>query len=421
MELASSPSTTASFEENTTTSTRFFFNPKKLFVTDMELDFTVVALDSIPTRSTVVASIDETSKVLPVAFDIQGKEIISQKKQNASKTTATGGRKSCTKVTPSKSRSIVDVNYEPLEINSSKRVAVGSTLQIVHHPRGGIKMMGAGSAVQIVQSGYNREIDSLGYNQANQFVLYNFDTDFGSSGSPIFMHGELVAIHHQRSPANKANRGVLMSAIRPKLLSLWSSSSSSSFSATSLKGGSVGGEVPCELKKNYAASSFNDLDPSTTLYVNPGPRSFTNGLKEAKRRKSKDIVFKKGVHEGTAQQDAYGNPVNYGVLDFGPINVHGEGVDATIIVGGIQIMGNKREGEWSLIVCRKVLSACMFYGEKHCTYTVFLLSISLLFVFYFSCSRRKNINIVSFHITELLDAWCFWLWRDAVFLRRASN
>eukprot|EP00946_MAST-07B_sp_MAST-7B-sp1_P004240 g4240.t1 len=93
--------------------------------------------------------------------------------------------------------------FEHLEIKSHP-VQAGDTLSIVQHPGRGEKKRSSGSVVKISDCG--------------NFVLYNLDTDYGSSGSPVFMDGHLVALHHQRSPEDKANRGVLLSSIRPRLL-----------------------------------------------------------------------------------------------------------------------------------------------------------------------------------------------------------
>ena len=259
--------------------------------------------------------------------------------------------------TSDQQRHIVDVQYEPLEISSTRHVAVGSTLQIVHHPRGGSKKISTGVAVKLINN----------YNHANQFVSYNFDTDYGSSGSPIFMAGELVAIHHQRAPADRANRGVLMNAIRPKLLSLWSESESGGGGGCSGGGGGGGSGLKNTAVTTSASSSLNaltlskqqqqqqqkqqqqqeepPLDPTTTLYVNPGPNSITNGLKEAKKRHGVTVVvFKKGIHECVHTQDKFGNVVNYGVVEKPMLEIRGEGVNQTILVCGIKMMGQSGGG-----------------------------------------------------------------------------
>ena len=151
----------AHFEDLQGVQTTVQICPDQFFVTDVELDFTVVAVARQPTY-----------------------EKISKRRGKST---------------------IVEVGFEHVEINSS-RVNIGATLQIVQHPRGGAKKISIGSVVKLSDD--------------KQFVFYNFDTDYGSSGSPVFMDGNLVALHHQRSRQDKANRGVLMTAILLKLNSL---------------------------------------------------------------------------------------------------------------------------------------------------------------------------------------------------------
>ena len=321
-------STRAIFEDTEGNKTSIDLHPHRLFLTNMEFDFTVCAIANIPTRSTVSI----------------------------------------------KAKSILEVPYSPLDINSTKRVVVGATLQIVHHPRGEGKKMGTGSAIKIL----NR------YQQSHEssFLLYNFDTDYGSSGGPIFMAGELVGIHHQRAPADKANRGVLMSAIRPKLLSLWSSSGANSninintadhtshtkkviaYLDTHLQNSGETKSAADTAAAEQPKYSTIVLDPATTLYVNPGHTSVTRGLKEAKRRRSKTIVFRKGIHECGVYRDEYGNNVNYAVVDF-PVQLVGEGVDETILLGGIRIIQPKQRASISgnvVGVSRLTLRDSLMYG-----------------------------------------------------------
>ena len=152
----------AQFEDVDGKPTSVMLIPNTFFITDEALDFSIVALVECPKRSTIA--------------------------------TASNG-----------TESIVKEDYEYLEM-SGRRPTIGSSLQIIQHPRGGKKKMSSGSVVKI--------------SDCKQFVYYNFDTDYGSSGSPVFMDGELVALHHERAPEEKANKGVLMTAILPKLASL---------------------------------------------------------------------------------------------------------------------------------------------------------------------------------------------------------
>ena len=50
-----------------------------------------------------------------------------------------------------------------------------------------------------------------------RYVVYEFDTDEGSSGSPVFLNGNLVALHHAAD--GNVNRGVLIEKILEELRS----------------------------------------------------------------------------------------------------------------------------------------------------------------------------------------------------------
>jgi len=52
------------------------------------------------------------------------------------------------------------------------------------------------------------------------FTYYLCDTDYGSSGSPVFCGDEVVALHHRRSTTKKANRGVVMAKVMRRLLQI---------------------------------------------------------------------------------------------------------------------------------------------------------------------------------------------------------
>ena len=89
---------------------------------------------------------------------------------------------------------------EPVVL-SGERVAAGDALYIVQFPRGGEKK----DAIQRVLT------------VTDTSVSYLLDTDYGSSGSPVFKEGRAVALHRARDPHAKANLGVLMSAVLQRL------------------------------------------------------------------------------------------------------------------------------------------------------------------------------------------------------------
>ncbi|XRA98745.1 DNA/RNA non-specific endonuclease [Pycnococcus provasolii] len=91
-------------------------------------------------------------------------------------------------------------SLQPLVLSRGK-VSCGDAVHIVQFPRGGEKKF----AIQAVK-------DTSGNK-----VWYLADTDYGSSGSPVFKAGEVVALHRARDPLRKANEGVLMSAILERL------------------------------------------------------------------------------------------------------------------------------------------------------------------------------------------------------------
>jgi hypothetical protein len=87
---------------------------------------------------------------------------------------------------------------------SSGSAHTGDSVYVVQYPRGGEKK----DAIQRV-SGVDGD-----------FVQYLCDTDYGSSGSPVFKMEEVIALHHRRDPLAKANQGVSTRAILHKLASM---------------------------------------------------------------------------------------------------------------------------------------------------------------------------------------------------------
>ena len=89
----------------------------------------------------------------------------------------------------------------PLRSGLTGQVTEGAVVTVTQHPGGRMKM----SANQVVKS------------VVPPFVRYVMDTEYGSSGSPVFMNMrsgmEVVAVHHQRAPKDAANQGILLDAI----------------------------------------------------------------------------------------------------------------------------------------------------------------------------------------------------------------
>ena len=90
---------------------------------------------------------------------------------------------------------------QPVPLRAGLGVGVGAVVTVTQHPGGRMKM----AANQVV-----KEV-------CPPFVRYVLDTEYGSSGSPVFMNMssgmEVVAVHHQRSPKDAANQGVLLAVI----------------------------------------------------------------------------------------------------------------------------------------------------------------------------------------------------------------
>lgn len=66
--LASASSTSATFGDDESTTTTIHFNPRRLFITDMELDFTVVALETVREFYCFVACFDYQSYLSNIYF-----------------------------------------------------------------------------------------------------------------------------------------------------------------------------------------------------------------------------------------------------------------------------------------------------------------------------------------------------------------
>lgn len=78
----------------------------------------------------------------------------------------------------------------------------GDRAIVIQHPNGGRKM---------VDEGFVVDTDDTS-------VWYAVDTEFGSSGSPVFNeYWELIALHHQRDPDMMANKGISIDAILDSL------------------------------------------------------------------------------------------------------------------------------------------------------------------------------------------------------------
>jgi hypothetical protein len=85
------------------------------------------------------------------------------------------------------------------------------------------KVPRANDAVLIVQfprGGQRKHATQRITETEGDFTYYLCDTDYGSSGSPVFCGEEVVALHHQRSREKKANRGVVMGKVMRRLLEL---------------------------------------------------------------------------------------------------------------------------------------------------------------------------------------------------------
>eukprot|EP00740_Mantoniella_antarctica_P002517 CAMPEP_0181352960 /NCGR_PEP_ID=MMETSP1106-20121128/2584_1 /TAXON_ID=81844 /ORGANISM="Mantoniella antarctica, Strain SL-175" /LENGTH=327 /DNA_ID=CAMNT_0023465547 /DNA_START=282 /DNA_END=1262 /DNA_ORIENTATION=+ len=73
-------------------------------------------------------------------------------------------------------------------------------IYIVQYPNGGDRKESSADVIEITDCG--------------RFVHYACDTEYGSSGSsPVFKGNRVLALHHQRVPTKKCNRGVVMIAI----------------------------------------------------------------------------------------------------------------------------------------------------------------------------------------------------------------
>jgi len=80
---------------------------------------------------------------------------------------------------------------------------MGDYIYIVQYPRGGER-----------QDSY---AEVIGHDEGHKYVHYTANTDYGSSGSPVFKNDKVLALHHQRVPKINANKGVCIEAILPHL------------------------------------------------------------------------------------------------------------------------------------------------------------------------------------------------------------
>ena len=72
-------------------------------------------------------------------------------------------------------------------------------IYIVQYPNGGDRKESSADVIEITDCG--------------RFVHYACDTEYGSSGSPVFKGNRVLALHHERVPSEKCNKGVAMIAI----------------------------------------------------------------------------------------------------------------------------------------------------------------------------------------------------------------
>jgi endonuclease G len=101
--------------------------------------------------------------------------------------------------------------YGYLPLKPSVSYPIGLRLNVVQHPQGRKKEV-------VVQQNELRDVHT-------NVIHYFSDTDYGSSGSPVFDNTwNLMALHHARAPAESANEGVRIDRIVADLRSEFQSS-----------------------------------------------------------------------------------------------------------------------------------------------------------------------------------------------------
>ena len=101
--------------------------------------------------------------------------------------------------------------YGHLNLRPSVSYPSGLRLNVVQHPRGRKKEV-------VVQQNELRDTHT-------NVIHYYSDTDYGSSGSPVFNNTwDLMALHHARNPAESANEGIRIDKIVADLRSALQSS-----------------------------------------------------------------------------------------------------------------------------------------------------------------------------------------------------
>ena len=88
---------------------------------------------------------------------------------------------------------------QPILMKPEPKLKKGENVMIIQHPKGGSKKYSEEKILEVKKP----------------YVLYQADTDRGSSGSPVLTSAglALIAVHHKGSEEEGYNRGTLISEI----------------------------------------------------------------------------------------------------------------------------------------------------------------------------------------------------------------
>lgn len=101
--------------------------------------------------------------------------------------------------------------YGHLQLQPTVSYPAGLRLNIIQHPQGRRKEV-------VVQQNELRDVHT-------NVIHYYSDTDYGSSGSPVFNNSwDLMALHHARKPSEQANEGIRIDKIVADLRTTFQSS-----------------------------------------------------------------------------------------------------------------------------------------------------------------------------------------------------
>ena len=199
------------------TSEFFETNEDSFFHTNASLDYTIVRLRRNPYRLTRFDRLDRfgPTGINPV---LNPRIRISEFERHEQLNSLKDALAEKNQLSSIDLESIIAVfGYTPgsrygfVPLRSSVSYPIGLRLNVVQHPRGRKKEV-------VVQQNELRDVHA-------NVIHYFSDTDYGSSGSPVFNNTwDLMALHHAREPSESANEGIRIDKIVADLRAQFQSS-----------------------------------------------------------------------------------------------------------------------------------------------------------------------------------------------------